>query len=243
MTDWNPLDPDAASVHYDLAEWSFDQRAEVAATFADEGIPHTWDGDEVVVPEELESRVDELFAELEERLGIDAEAPAELTFDEAGGITEYDLSELAPGDRAVLSAALVDARLPHRWSGATLEVPTAVEDAVEEIMDRVDAGDVTVLDESESEAESRTVGLAELFGLADRLRRDPLDADGLRMLVDALDEIEPDRPPYGTQLALWRQAYDLADRLADFLAGGDEPDELAAIATAEQLHQLLADQV
>jgi hypothetical protein len=242
MIDWNPLDPDAASVHYDLSRWTFDQRAEVAATFADEEIPHAWDGDEVVVPEELEARVDELFAELEVRLGIDADAEVvERGFDEAGGITEYDLSELAPGDRAALAAALVDARVPHRWNVASLEVPTAAEEAVEEIMDRVDAGDVTVLDDSESD--ERTVGLAELFGLADRLRRDPLDPEGLRMLVGALDEIEPDRPPYGTQLALWRRAYELADRLADFLAGGDEPDELAAITTAEQLHELLADQV
>lgn len=242
MTDWNPLDPDAASVHYDLAAWTFDQRAEVAATFADEGIPHTWEGDEVVVPEELEEQVDELFAELEVRLGIDAGAEVtELDFDESGGVTEYDLSELAPGDRAALAAVLVEARLPHRWNAASLEVPTVAEEAVEEIMDRVDAGDVTVLDESGPD--ERTVGLAELFGLADRLRRDPLDAEGLRMLVDALDEIEPDRPPYGTQLALWRQAHELTDRLGDFLAGGDEPDELAAITTAEQLHQLLADQV
>ena len=44
MSDWNPLDPDAESVHYDLAEWNVDQRAAVAEVFAEAELPHAWVG-------------------------------------------------------------------------------------------------------------------------------------------------------------------------------------------------------
>ena len=54
MTDWNPNDPDATRVYYDLAAWSFDQQAELASTMADAGIPHAWDNTELMVPEEFE---------------------------------------------------------------------------------------------------------------------------------------------------------------------------------------------
>ena len=33
--DWNPNDPDATRVHYDLAMWSFDQQAELASDLAE----------------------------------------------------------------------------------------------------------------------------------------------------------------------------------------------------------------
>ena len=68
--DWNPNDPDATRVHYDLANWSFEQMAELAATLADAEIPHAWDGDELVVPESAEEATDDVVAQVEMRLGI-----------------------------------------------------------------------------------------------------------------------------------------------------------------------------
>ena len=61
MTDWNPNDPDATRVHYDLAAWDFDQQAELAAAMADAEIPHAWEGTELVVPESHEDAADELI--------------------------------------------------------------------------------------------------------------------------------------------------------------------------------------
>ena len=49
--DFDPYDPDQVKVHYNLTGWSFDQRAELAETLADAGLPHAWEGDELVVPE------------------------------------------------------------------------------------------------------------------------------------------------------------------------------------------------
>ena len=61
--DWNPNDPEATRVHYDLAAWSFDQQADLASELADAGIAHTWEGTELVVPEELESEAEAIINE------------------------------------------------------------------------------------------------------------------------------------------------------------------------------------
>ena len=68
--DWNPNDPDATRVHYDLAAWSFDQQAELASALADAEIPHTWEGAELVVPEHREADADTIINAVEARLGI-----------------------------------------------------------------------------------------------------------------------------------------------------------------------------
>ena len=72
--DWNPNDPDATRVHYDLSGWTFDQQAELASDLAEAEIPHAWDGAELLVPEEFEVATDTAVALVEERLGIDEEA-------------------------------------------------------------------------------------------------------------------------------------------------------------------------
>ena len=68
--DWNPNDPDANNVMYDLARWSFDQQAELAAELAEADIPHTWDGSELVVPESHEAAADSTITRVEARLGM-----------------------------------------------------------------------------------------------------------------------------------------------------------------------------
>jgi len=55
--DFDPYDPDQVKVHYNLTGWSFEQRAELAETLAERGVPHTWEGEELVVPEEIEARI------------------------------------------------------------------------------------------------------------------------------------------------------------------------------------------
>ena len=35
MSEWNPKDPEALTTRYDLADWSVDDRADVAAALAD----------------------------------------------------------------------------------------------------------------------------------------------------------------------------------------------------------------
>ena len=126
MSDWNPLDPDAESVHYDLSDWSLDQRAAVAEVFAEAEVPHAWVGDEVVVPAELEEVADTLLDRLEQEFAIDGGAfvrrGSAAAIDEASDdeITEYELDEWADNERSRLSELLVASGIPFKWEGALL---------------------------------------------------------------------------------------------------------------------------
>jgi hypothetical protein len=80
--------------------------------------------------------------------------------------------------------------------------------------------------------------LSTLFLAADRLKGNPLDPEGIADLSDALEEADPDVPPYGIVPGLWRDAIDLANRLADSLAEPDDRSE-DVMAQAAELQVLL----
>ena len=249
MSDWNPLDPDAESVHYDLAEWNLDQRAAVAEVFAEAEIPHAWVGNEVVVPTELEEVADQLLDRLEQEFDIDgggaSSGVSSTALDDAADdeITEYELDEWNDGERSRLSELLASSGIPFRWEGALLVTLTDFEDTVDELLDAVEAGDVTIVDATGSGRGTVSAGdssvsgatLTQMFLAAERLQRDPLDADGLAMLVRVIDDIEDGGAPFGVPLPAWRQAVELADQLADALAGSNFPDEIGAMEIAKRL--------
>jgi hypothetical protein len=81
--------------------------------------------------------------------------------------------------------------------------------------------------------------LTTFFLASERLRRDPLDPDGLEQLLLATDVAEPEQPPFGVQPRLWQKTCELADQLADALVDDDEPDLDAAKSAAEALYDLL----
>jgi hypothetical protein len=258
MTDWNPNDPDATRVYYDLSAWTFDQQAELAAAMADAEVPHAWDDTELMVPEESEQAADLVIAEVEARLGIDSNpitdqligagpidagaAPAPIALADGVPTTEYDLDEWPAADRQSLSHALTGASIPFGWDGNVILVGTGDESIVEELLDDIERGEYIDVDADASadpvEQPSSEV-LTTFFLAGERLRRDPLDADGLEQLLAATDVAEPDQPPFGVQPRLWQQTCEFADQLADALVEGDDPDLEAAMAAAEALYELL----
>jgi len=249
MSDWNPLDPDAESVHYDLSDWSLDQRAAVAEVFAEAEVPHAWVGDEVVVPAELEEVADTLLDRLEQEFAIDGGAfvrrGSAAAIDEASDdeITEYELDEWADNERSRLSELLVASGIPFKWEGALLVTLTDFEDTVDELLDAVEAGDVTIVDSIGPRGATVSAGGSELSGetltqmflAAERLQRDPLDANGLASLVQVLEDVEEGGVPFGVPVPAWRQAVELADQLAEALAGSEIPDEIGAMEVAQRL--------
>ena len=66
MTDWDPKDPDAPTVRYDLGDWSVDERVELVEMLADAEIRHDWDGNELLVPAECEAVVDAMLDDVED---------------------------------------------------------------------------------------------------------------------------------------------------------------------------------
>lgn len=258
--DWNPNDPDATRVHYDLGSWTFDQQADLASELAELDIPHTWEGAELVVPEELESRVDDVIAQVEQRLGIryddtdgasraallgeDGPLPEPVALGDDEAATEYPLDEWDDDERAALTRALTRQGHAFRWEGTLLLVRTDDEAVVESLLDLVEAGDEVDLepDELDVHAEDDRLPfetLTTFFLAGDRLKRDPLDADGLEQLLAAVDVADPAAPPYGVEARLWQRTCELADELADALAGDDLPDEEAAVEIADELYELL----
>jgi len=145
VTDWNPLDPEAANVFYDLSSWSSDQQAELTALLANVDIAHAWVESELVVSEEFEDVVDRIFERLEKELGIGSTAVAGGVGD-GDEVTEYELDDYSMAERREITERLVAARITHRWIDDTLVVPTAAEDMVEDILDEYD--DVELDDDS-----------------------------------------------------------------------------------------------
>jgi hypothetical protein len=250
MTDWNPDDPDATRVYYDLEGWTFDQQAELASALAEVEIPHSWVGTELVVPEDFEQQCDELIDDVEHRLGIentgantrsDASGPAVL--DPDAPITEFDLDEWEATERLKLSHALTSAEIGYRWAGSVLEVSTLDESVVDALLDDIESGeyvDVSPAAQAEAAAEALPAELLTTFFLAgERLRNNPLDPDGLEQLLAATDVADESTPPFGVQPRLWAQTVELADRVADALADDDVPDLDAVMAAAAELHDLL----
>lgn len=243
--DWNSNDPDATRVHYDLANWSFEQMAELAATLADAEIPHAWDGDELIVPESAEEATDDVVAQVEMRLGIAGapetppREPIPLADDAAS--TEYDLAEWEKGERELVTSHLVARGLPFRWEDETLLVGTDDEELVDAILDEVENDEgIDLPDETEDDADQLPFETLTTFFLAgDRLQRNPLDADGLEQLLNATDLADPDRPPYGVDKRLWVRTCELADELAAALVDGEEPDVVETQSVAAELHDLL----
>jgi hypothetical protein len=258
--DWNPNDPEATRVHYDLAAWSFDQQADLASELADADIPHTWEGTELVVPEELEAQADAVITAVEQRLGI--------SYDESGGLTraellsddgempepvmlagdapttEYDLGDWPPADREALTRALTRQGHAFRWEGPVLLVHTNDEALVESLLDLVEAGEEVSLepDVNDEFAEVDQLPfetLTTFFLAGDRLRRNPLDADGLDQLLAATEVADPAHPPFGVEPRLWTRTCELADELAGALVDDDVPNEETATEVAEELYELL----
>ena len=246
MNDWNPDDPDAERVHYDISAWTLDQQTELAAALADAEVPHSWEGGELLVPLEFEAAVDAITDELEARLGITYGEPTPTPqLDDGTPLTEYQLDEWEPGQDEVLSRALDDAGIPHRWEGTTLLVPTADEAVVEVLLDDIERGEHIDLGadgdvDGDGEVTELDAEVLTTFFLAgEKLRRKPRDPDGLDQLRRAADVADPSRPPFGVQPRLWEQTCELAERIVDALVDDGGPDHEAASAAAGELHDLL----
>ncbi len=221
--DFDPNDDTIVKVHYDLAAWSFDHRAELAEALADGGVPHYWDGDELVVPEVVEEAADAMFEQLEEQLGP---FPVTLVLDEES--VEYGLDEWSESDRRALTEALVDAEIPHRWEGAVINVAADAEDDVDSLLDAIEAGELGVVDDDGSNDPPDGV-LGDIFLVADKLAKEPFDAKARRKVIDIDGLIHPKHPPYQLNPRVWTQAVSgvaaIVDRIVADADGNDVGDE------------------
>ena len=146
MSEWNPKDPEALTTRYDLADWSVDDRADVAAALADAEVAHSWDGSELLVAQDTEQIVDAILDEIEDELD-DLEDGGD---DDSGedNITEYELDEWSEGERKQLCDMLDNLDIGYRWDGTMLLVPIGVEAVVDSCLDSIDSRGVTFVDDN-----------------------------------------------------------------------------------------------
>lgn len=225
MLEWNPNDPDTVKVHYDVSAWSLEQRAELAEALAEAELAHIWDGDEVVVPEELEAEADALFEQLEQALG-----PFPVPLDEEDPGVEYGLDEWPAADRRTLAQALVDGEIPHRWDGTTVIVATDAEATVDDLLDAIEQG--TLVLASDTGATAPEGALDRLFAAADRLARDADDRAGRDGLRELVDQLQPSAPPYGVSAATWARTVAAANELADLVDEDGSSSDIIGAAQA-----------
>ena len=225
-----PNDPETVKVHYDVSGWSVDQRAELAEALAEAELAHVWEGDEVVVPDELEADVDDLLDRLEELLGPFAVGLAE---DDPG--VEYGLDEWPPADRQTLAQALVEGEVPHRWTGATLVVATDAEATVDELLDAIEQGTLVSTSPGAGAPEG---ALDVLFSSSDRLARDADDRSGRDDLEDIVERIDAAAPPYGIAVGSWARTVQAAQPLRDLVAD-DGSSSSDVIGAAQEVRSLV----
>ncbi len=243
-TDPRYLDGDDQVV-YDLSEWPLDAQSDAAQILAESGIPHVWQGTDVLMPLIHESAADRLLEGVEKAHGLEDGGTSEITdadgpaVADASGETEYDLSAWPTPQRMELVEKLVELSVPHRWEGDLLIVSTNLEDTVDDVLDEMEGGNVATLgDEVEIAEEDDLDPAAVLTGLflaSERMRKNKVDVDIYGGLLESLEMSDPERPPYGFDPKIWEKALELGEDLADAVAADtDEVDQLA-----DELFQLL----
>ncbi len=234
--DFDPFDDAIVKVHYDVGAWTFDQQAELSEAMAEAFIPHGWDGTELVVPESHEGKVDAIFERLEQELG-----PFPITLDADAPSTEFNLDEWTDADRKILTEALVESEVPHRWEGLTVVVAADAEDSVDDLLDAIEGGELMSADESGAN-EPPEGALSTMFLAADKLAKDPLDAKSRKQLIEIHGVVDKKHPPYALAPRTWVGAVAGVERLvtqftADASSSADSDSDV--IELAQELRSLL----
>jgi hypothetical protein len=131
VSEWDPKDPDAPTVRYDLDDWSLDERVELVALLAEADIRHDWDGTELLVPADRESDVDSIIEEVEDD---EEAAPRSLQ----GELEEFEIDGWTSADRMEFAALLVERGIGHRWEDDLLIVGVDDADSVDDLLDEFD---------------------------------------------------------------------------------------------------------
>jgi len=237
--DFDPTDESIVKVHYDLSAWNYEQHADLSEALAESGIPHAWDGTELVVPESVEEAADAVLERLEEEIG-----PFPVGLDADDESVEYGLDEWSDADRSTLTSAMVEAQIPHRWEGTTLLVAADAEESVDDLLDAIEAGELMSADETGT-GYARDGVLGEMFVAANKLAKNEFDAKARNQLLELAEELDVDAPPYAFAPAMWKQVMVKLDGIVAAIgseatgATPDGDDDSAVSVGSKQLAALL----
>lgn len=219
---------DDESLVYDLADWSDIERQAIDDRLREAGIPHGWEGASLVVAAADEAPVENVLDLVE--------GEADEPLDEARDKVAYDLSEWDDDLLTNLVRELRSAGIAFAWDDVELYVYSDDEDAVDNLIDRVSHPHELAAEDDDGAPGAELLG--EMFVAADRLQRDPQDPDGILVVLEKGEALDPQAPPYGLGVPEWTHLCERVTGLAELLAA-DPVDEDEVVAAARDLRTAL----
>ncbi|NBO67414.1 MAG: hypothetical protein EBV40_01155 [Actinobacteria bacterium] len=154
-------------------------------------------------------------------------------------VTEWELDEWSRETRAELTAMLIEAGVAHRWDDTVLIAESAREVDIEEILDEIENLEDEIEEQDDDIDQADTKVLAQLSGVAQKIARNPSDANSVASLERLLETIDATSAPGDMSDSVWRQIKDLSSQVEDALVGGDRADEVLAMDLASRLVAIL----
>jgi len=134
---------------------------------------------------------------------------------------------------------LIEAGVAHRWDDTVLIAESAREVDVEEILDEIENLEDEIEEQDDNIDQADAKVLAQLSGVAQKIARNPSDANSVASLERLLETIDATSAPGDMSDSVWRQIKDLASQVEDALVGGDRADEVLAMDLASRLVAIL----
>jgi len=215
-------------VAYELHTWAGESRVMLDALLTGEGIPHAWEGTDLVVPAFLEARVDELVDQVD--------ATTLPTLDPEADKVVYELLDWEDALIERLAAALEELEVPFEFDVEGNLVVLADDEArVEDLLESIEFPDALTpdLDADAEGGEEVSELLSELFLAADRLANHARNPEGVLGLVEAAGALEGTAVPFGFAPATWKDLVGQAVRLKEALETDSQTDDELEAHAAE----------
>jgi hypothetical protein len=245
---------------YDFEDIDTMQRLKVDELFWENGVPHAWDGANLIVRPEDEEQADQLLEDADEGEFLDRDVEQ----------ISYELEEWDDTHRERLVNALEGASIEHAWDANGELVVLADDeervDAIVEVLEEEwDGPELTAADieaaaradeaafeagaDGEADGDEAAEGddvevpagelLSDVFVAADRLVHDPADSEGVLGYVNAAEAVERLALPFGFSPAVWK---DMQQRILELRESieGDVDDDVILEQASSVRNQLRA---
>ena len=163
------------SIAYDLADWSEIERQAITERLREAGVPHGWEGTQLMIAAVDEGVVENVLDIVEGESDDEAPEPLDPERDQVA----YGVEELEDEELDALADALRAAGVAHAWGDEELYVYAEDEDAVDEVFEKVQHPDELQAEDDETPRGTASADLlGDVFVAADRLQHDGDDSEG-----------------------------------------------------------------
>jgi hypothetical protein len=223
------------SITYDLDDWSDLERQAITERLREAGVPHGWEGPQLLIAAVDEGVVENILDIVEGESDDEAAEPLDPERDQMA----YGVEELEDEELDALADALRAAGISYAWGDDELYVYADDEAAVDEVFDTLQHPDELAPEDDESPKGTATADLlGDVFVAADRLQHDAEDTEGTSSLLNIALTIDDLEAPYGMGARDWESVCAAVGRLADVLAE-DTVDEDKVTETAREVRAVM----